>query len=92
MSTGPTTTFSENPPVHRTFARQADLPKLPIPPLEETCKRYLNALVGLQDAREHVRTKAAVEEFLKGDGARLQERLVEWAKTKDRCVASVDPV
>jgi carnitine O-acetyltransferase len=91
MSTGPTTTFTANPPVNRTLAHQAKLPKLPIPPLEETCRRYLTSLVGLQDSREHAKTQAAVEDFLKNDGPRLQERLVEWAKTKDRYVLCSTP-
>ena len=48
----------------RTFAAQSKLPKLPIPPLEETCQRYLRALEPLQDEEEHVATKEAVAEFL----------------------------
>jgi hypothetical protein len=90
MSQAPTTTFTADPPKGRTFARQGELPKLPIPPLEDTLRRYLNALVGLQDAQEHSRTRAVVEEFLKGDGPRIQEKLVEWAKTKDRWVMDRD--
>jgi carnitine O-acetyltransferase len=84
MAQPPVTTFEAKPPPNRTFARQGELPKLPIPPLEETLKRYLNALVGLQDPHEHARTRAAVDDFLKGEGPRIQERLIEWAKTKDR--------
>lgn len=80
----PTTTFEAHPPQNRTFARQGELPKLPIPPLEDTCRRYLTALEGLQDAKEHARTKLIVEEFLKGEGPRVQERLKEWAKNKAR--------
>lgn len=70
----------------KTFAGQSSIPKLPIPPLEETCGRYLRALEGLQDEAEHERTKAAVEEFLKGEGPRLQEKLKEYAADKARCV------
>ncbi|KAG9042417.1 hypothetical protein FS837_010900 [Tulasnella sp. UAMH 9824] len=66
----------------KTFAGQSSIPKLPIPPLEETCSRYLRALEGLQDAAEHERTKAAVEEFLKGEGPRLQEKLKAYAADK----------
>ncbi len=82
----PMTRFEANPPESRTFARQSELPKLPIPPLEETCRRYLRALEGLQDPKEHVETKRAVDDFLQHDGPRVQERLKEYAKDKARCV------
>lgn len=87
MSSSPVTKFNANPPESRTFARQGDLPQLPIPPLEETLKRYLRALEGLQDRREHEETKRAVEEFLHNDGPRAQEKLREYAKDKARCAA-----
>lgn len=32
----------------RTFSLQHKLPKLPVPPLKDTCDRYLRALKGLQ--------------------------------------------
>ncbi|KAG8892051.1 hypothetical protein FRC01_014375, partial [Tulasnella sp. 417] len=66
----------------KTFAGQSSIPKLPIPPLEDTCNRYLRALEGLQDPLEHQRTKAVVEEFLKGEGQRLQEKLKAYAADK----------
>ncbi|KAF8577064.1 acyltransferase ChoActase/COT/CPT [Ramaria rubella] len=65
-----------------TFSGQSKLPKLPIPPLAETCSRYLRALEGLQDSHEHESTKKAVESFLRGEGPRIQERLEEYAKDK----------
>jgi carnitine O-acetyltransferase len=71
-------------PPGKTFAFQEKLPHLPIPPLEDTCKRYLRALEALQDEYEHEDTKRAVEEFLEHDGPRIQQKLLEWAKTKDR--------
>ena len=61
-----------------------NLPTLPIPPLEDTCRRYLRALEGLQEPDEHARTKKAVEEFLNGDGPRIQARLKSWAANKER--------
>jgi carnitine O-acetyltransferase len=70
-----------------TWAHQSQLPRLPIPSLEETCRRYLTALKGLQDEREHENTKRAVQAFLHGDGPRAQEMLIEYAKNKSRCVA-----
>ncbi|KIY44626.1 acyltransferase ChoActase/COT/CPT [Fistulina hepatica ATCC 64428] len=69
----------------RTFEYQPQLPKLPIPPLVDTCRRYLRALEGLQDSDEHARTKAAVDQFLlpDGEGEALQRKLQEWNGTHD---------
>ena len=68
----------------RTFSTQSLLPKLPIPPLEDTCARYLRALEGLQDNKEHELTKRAVENFLHGEGPKIQERLKDYAKDRAR--------
>ncbi|RFU23868.1 hypothetical protein B7463_g12467, partial [Scytalidium lignicola] len=65
-----------------TFASQDKLPKLPIPDLEDTVKKYLEALKPLQSPREHIETKQAAEEFLKSDGTELQERLKKYANGK----------
>ena len=65
-----------------TFANQDSLPKLPIPDLEDTCRRHLEALVALQTPREHEETKAAVRDFLKTDGPILQEKLKNYASSK----------
>lgn len=62
-----------------TFAAQDKLPKLPIPDLEATCKKYLAALEPLQNAREHHETERAVAEFLRTDGPELQEKLKQYA-------------
>lgn len=68
-----------------TWAHQCHLPKLPIPSLEDTCRRYLTALKGLQDEGEHKNTIKAVEDFLHGDGPRVQEMLLEYSEDKNRC-------
>ena len=83
-----TTKFDPAPPHAKTFAHQSRLPKLPIPPLEDTCKRYLRALEALQTPHEHEETRKAVQEFLEDPelGPRIQRKLIEWAKNKDRCV------
>lgn len=73
-----------------TFARQGELPGLPIPPLEDTCRRYLAALEGLQDPKEHEQTKRAVEDFLRGEGPRWQERLKAYAEDKARSAHSLE--
>lgn len=81
-----TTKFDPAPPHAQTFAYQSKLPKLPVPSLEDTCKRYLRALEGLQTPHEHEETKRCVQEFLEdpAQGPRIQEKLVEWARNRDR--------
>ena len=65
-----------------TYTHQDDLPKLPIPELESTCKKYIDVLKPLQTLREQKDTAAAVEEFRKHDGPILQERLKKYATGK----------
>lgn len=76
---------ASDPPISKrgiTFAAQDKLPKLPIPDLSKTIKRYLAALKPIQTAREHAETKQAAEEFLKNDGPDLQEKLKKYASDK----------
>ncbi|KAF2156146.1 acyltransferase ChoActase/COT/CPT [Myriangium duriaei CBS 260.36] len=65
-----------------TFAAQDKLPKLPIPDLESSLKKYLVALDPLQTPREHAETEACIAEFLKSDGPELQEKLKKYAQGK----------
>ncbi|ODQ53229.1 acyltransferase ChoActase/COT/CPT [Saitoella complicata NRRL Y-17804] len=65
-----------------TFAYQEKLEKLPIPPLEETCQRYLSAVKPLLTARQFADTEGAVNEFLHNEGPELQEALHEYASQK----------
>lgn len=65
-----------------TFAGQESLPKLPIPELASTCKKYLESLKPLQTPREHAETQFAVQEFLNQDGPELQEKLKSYAQGK----------
>lgn len=65
-----------------TFAAQSKLPKLPIPELEDTLKKYLTAVKPLQTAREHAETQQAAAEFLKDEGPELQEILKKYADGK----------
>ena len=66
----------------KTFAGQDNLPKLPIPKLEDTCKRYLQCLQPLQEPDDHEQTKKVVEDFLQKDGPKLHANLQEYAKNK----------
>lgn len=63
-----------------TFAAQDRLPNLPIPELESSLTKYLNALTPLQSAKEHQDTEAAIKDFLRIDGPKLQEKLKDYAK------------
>ncbi|KAF2471298.1 carnitine acetyl transferas-like protein [Lindgomyces ingoldianus] len=62
-----------------TFAHQDRLPKLPIPDLDKSCQKYLSALKPLQSPKEHHDTIMSVQEFVKSDGAVLQEKLKKYA-------------
>ena len=55
------------------------LPRLPVPTLEETSKRYLKSVHPLLSKTEYENTKKAVEEFVKAGsmGETLQKRLEE---------------
>ena len=67
---------------------QESLPRLPVPSLEESAKRYLKSLHPLLSASEYATSKAAVEDFIKpgGVGSKLQDKLLakrEDANTKN---------
>ncbi|KAJ5914911.1 Carnitine O-acetyltransferase [Penicillium tannophilum] len=57
------------------------LPRLPVPSLEETGRRYLKSVHPLVSEAEYERTKTAVEAFIRpgGEGEPLQKRLLERA-------------
>lgn len=65
-----------------TFAHQDRLPKLPIPDLENSCKKYLSALKPLQTPKEYNDTVIAVQDFLRTDGPVLQDKLKKYANGK----------
>lgn len=61
-----------------TFAAQHKLPKLPLPSLESSCQRYLQALKPLQSEQEQDDSVRAVQNFLHGEGPILQAQLAEY--------------
>ncbi|KAF1810044.1 acyltransferase ChoActase/COT/CPT [Eremomyces bilateralis CBS 781.70] len=65
-----------------TFAHQDQLPKLPIPDLESSCTKYLEALEPLQTSKEHHESQFAIKEFLRSDGPELQEKLKQYAEKR----------
>ncbi len=72
----------EKPKGGVTFAHQDKLPKLPIPELSATLKRYLAALKPLQSSREQADTKHAVDEFLRNEGPELNDKLKKYAEAR----------
>jgi carnitine O-acetyltransferase len=69
-----------------TFAAQDKLPQLPIPDLESTCKKYVDALRPLQSSKEQRDTQISVKEFLQLEGPKLQARLKEYAEGKSNYI------
>eukprot|EP01059_Diplonema_ambulator_P006739 TRINITY_DN16350_c0_g1_i2.p1 TRINITY_DN16350_c0_g1~~TRINITY_DN16350_c0_g1_i2.p1 ORF type:complete len:623 (+),score=232.67 TRINITY_DN16350_c0_g1_i2:47-1915(+) len=62
---------------------QSSLPRLPVPPLEQSLKIYLNSVRPLCNEEEWKRTKEAAIEFLtSGLGDELHERLLKRAAEK----------
>ncbi|KAI8391249.1 acyltransferase ChoActase/COT/CPT [Radiomyces spectabilis] len=74
--------LADDPTGGETFKYQSQLPKLPIPPLNDTLDRYLSVLKPLQSTKEHETTKKAVKDFLETDGPELQGLLQTYATDK----------
>ncbi|KAJ2608355.1 hypothetical protein H4S08_004481 [Coemansia sp. RSA 1365] len=60
-----------------TFARQAQLPRLPLPALEDTVARYVRSVKPLLNSTQLAHTERAASEFVGGLGPELQKRLRE---------------
>ncbi|XP_061540089.1 carnitine O-palmitoyltransferase 2, mitochondrial isoform X1 [Phycodurus eques] len=63
-----------------TMHYQKSLPRLPIPKLEDTIRRYLAAQQPLLDGQQFRETKKVAQDFLAGEGKRLQEELLAQDK------------
>ena len=63
-----------------TFEFQKNLPSLPIPELQDTKRKLLEAIEPLVSEEEFQQTKQAVKRFFEetGEAQKLQEKLVEW--------------
>lgn len=80
LSPLPVVHISERPLVH-----QESLPKLPVPPLKQTCARYLASVEPLISEEEKTHTRELMDEFLRpgGVGERLQKSLERRARKTD---------
>ncbi|XP_070491326.1 carnitine O-palmitoyltransferase 1, liver isoform-like [Chironomus tepperi] len=58
------------------FSFQETLPRLPVPPVKDTMKRYLRSVRPLLDDKNYERVAKEAEEFEKGIGKKLQRYLV----------------
>jgi carnitine O-acetyltransferase len=61
-----------------TFGAQPELPRLPIPSLDETMNKFLKHLQALQEEEEREEAQEVVLEFMKEDGPKLQKILLEY--------------
>ncbi|KAG2182043.1 hypothetical protein INT43_006969 [Umbelopsis isabellina] len=67
-----------------TFALQSQLPRLPVPPLEETCARYLHSLRPLLTENEFNTSEKNVKNFLASPLSRqLQQRLIDLDRSSE---------
>lgn len=73
------------------LAHQDGLPKLPVPPLRQTCERYLAALEPLVSEEELEHTRQLMAKFLSsgGVGDRLQKGLERRARKTENWVHDV---
>ena len=63
------------------FKHQSQLPKLPVPSLEETLDRYLKSVHFLLSDAQFQQTTKVVNDFKNGIGKELQRRLVARAES-----------
>ncbi|XP_037366543.1 peroxisomal carnitine O-octanoyltransferase isoform X2 [Talpa occidentalis] len=66
----------------RTFQYQDSLPSLPVPLLEESLKKYLEAVKPFANEEEYKKTEEIVQTFQNGIGEKLHQKLLERAKGK----------
>ncbi|NXY81104.1 OCTC octanoyltransferase, partial [Alcedo cyanopectus] len=69
-------------PEERTFQYQDSLPSLPVPPLDESLSKYLDAVKPFLNQEEYQRTEDIVKKFENGIGKELHQKLLERAKTR----------
>uniref|UniRef100_A0A3Q1H7X1 Peroxisomal carnitine O-octanoyltransferase n=1 Tax=Anabas testudineus TaxID=64144 RepID=A0A3Q1H7X1_ANATE len=73
--------LSESVP-ERTFQYQSSLPPLPVPSLESSLSKYLDAVLPFASEEEFKATADIVRKFQEGVGKELHQKLLQRAKTK----------
>ncbi|XP_065348241.1 peroxisomal carnitine O-octanoyltransferase [Cloeon dipterum] len=71
----------------KTFGRDDTLPKLPVPELGKTIKKYLESVRPHVDDAAFKKTEAIAKQFENGVGKSLHEKLLERAKTENNWVS-----
>ncbi|XP_076436224.1 carnitine O-acetyltransferase-like [Babylonia areolata] len=66
----------------RRFSTQSSLPRLPVPPLQQTMEKYLRSVRPLVSDEEFAETQEVVKKFLQSPGPELQEILEKRAQEK----------
>ncbi|BFZ20522.1 hypothetical protein BsWGS_23563 [Bradybaena similaris] len=69
-------------PRGRTFSVQYSLPKLPVPPLEQTLNKYLDTCRPLLNNEQYQRTQEIVARFRQKEGPTLHKLLEQRAQNK----------
>ncbi|XP_070566797.1 peroxisomal carnitine O-octanoyltransferase-like isoform X2 [Ptychodera flava] len=64
----------------RTFQNEDSLPSMPVPPLQQTLKKYLDSVKPHTNTDEFKKTVQIVKSFEEGIGKELHEKLVEKSK------------
>lgn len=72
---------NNNSKIDGTYAAQTRLPRLPIPALEDTLKKFPLVLEALQDdVKQRNETQRVVQEFLHNEGPILQQALIDYER------------
>ncbi|KAI5962123.1 CAT2 [Candida pseudojiufengensis] len=81
--------FSSSNAKGTTYKLQSELPKLPVPELQETASKYIKTIEPFLNSKQLADSKAKIEEFIQpgGIGEELQKRLNSFAKGKDNWLA-----
>lgn len=73
--------FIQDDDAPSSFAKDADLPSLPLPPLDDTLDRYYESLKPFGTEAQLSNSRRVIDEFRNGVGKQLHAVLEERAKT-----------